>query len=107
LRALMSKKLAISVVSRLCLWLLLVSTFVTPPGFSTRGSGWFAYSYASVTLANMLFSLMFFAIPSKAVRVLSIVMGVLLLIEAVLLLAVEKTRQEEGWVGMVSVLCKF
>ncbi|KAK7951845.1 uncharacterized protein PG986_007573 [Apiospora aurea] len=89
-------------------WILqLVGQFVTPPGFHTRGSGFFAFSYASITLANLLFSLVFFAIPSKSMRILSIVMGAFLLIQAVLLLAVEKTRHEEGWVGMVSVLWAF
>ncbi|OTA64521.1 mitochondrial integral membrane protein [Hypoxylon sp. EC38] len=84
--------------------ILLVSTFVTPPGFHTRGSGFFSFSYASLALANLLFTLIFFAIPSKAVRILSLVMGALLLVDAVLLISVEKTRHEEGWVGMVSVL---
>ncbi|KAI1447961.1 hypothetical protein F5Y02DRAFT_376824 [Annulohypoxylon stygium] len=84
--------------------ILLVSTFVTPPGFHTRGSGFFAFSYASLTLANLLFTLIFFAIPSKAVRILSIIMGGLLLVDAILLISVEKTRHEEGWVGMASVL---
>ncbi|KAI1863831.1 hypothetical protein JX265_005452 [Neoarthrinium moseri] len=89
-------------------WVIqLVSVFVTPPGFHTRASGFFAFSYASVTLANLLFSLIFFAIPSKAVRILSIVMGGLLLIDTVLLLSVEKTRREEGWVGIVSILWAF
>ncbi|RYP54719.1 hypothetical protein DL768_000543 [Monosporascus sp. mg162] len=83
---------------------LLVSTFVTPPGFHTRGSGFFPFSYASLALANLCFTLIFFAIPSKAVRGLSIGMGGLLLINTILLLAVEKTRHEEGWVGMVSVV---
>ncbi|KAI0851399.1 hypothetical protein F5Y00DRAFT_229617 [Daldinia vernicosa] len=86
---------------------LLVSTFVTPPGLHTRGSGFFAFGYTSLTLANLLFTLMFFATPSKPVRILSIVLGVLLLVNAVLLLSIEKTRHEEGWVGMVSVLWAF
>ncbi|KAI1416005.1 hypothetical protein F5Y13DRAFT_141046 [Hypoxylon sp. FL1857] len=84
--------------------ILLVSTFVTPPGFHTRGSGFFPFSYASLALANLLFTLIFFAIPSKAVRILSIAMGALLVVDAVLLISVEKTRHEEGWVGMASVL---
>jgi small-conductance mechanosensitive channel len=89
-------------------WVIqLVSVFVTLPGFHTRGSGFFAFSFASVALANLLFTLVFFAIPSKAVRVLSVIMGGVLLINAVLLLSVEKTRHEEGWVGMASVLCKY
>ncbi|KAK6954431.1 hypothetical protein Daesc_004398 [Daldinia eschscholtzii] len=87
--------------------ILLVSTFVTPPGFHTRGSGFFPFSYASLALSNLLFTLIFFAIPSKPVRVLSIILGVLLLVDTVLLMAIEKTRHEEGWVGMVSVLWAF
>lgn len=86
--------------------ILIVATFVTPPGFHTRGSGFFAFSYSSLALANLLFTLIFFAIPSKAVRILSIIMGGVLVVDTILLLAVEKTRHEEGWVGMVSVLCK-
>ncbi|KAK6068679.1 integral membrane protein [Seiridium cupressi] len=89
-------------------WVIqLVSQFVTPPGFHTRGSGFFAFSYASVTLANLLFTLVFFAVPAKAVRILSVSMGALLLIDTVLLLAVEKTRHEEGWVGIASILWAF
>ncbi|KAI4863740.1 hypothetical protein F4820DRAFT_361765 [Hypoxylon rubiginosum] len=84
--------------------ILLVSNFVTPPGFHTRGSGFFAFSYASLALVNLLFTLIFFAIPSKPVRVLSVVLGALLLVNAILVISVEKTRHEEGWVGMVSVL---
>lgn len=86
--------------------ILLVSAFVTPPGFSTRGSGFFPFSYASLALADLAFTLVFFAAPSRAVRVLSTVMGILLLADTVLLLAVARTRHEEGWVGMVGVLCK-
>lgn len=86
--------------------ILLISTFVTPPGFHTRGSGFFSFSYTSLTLANLLFALVFFAFPSKPVRVLSVVMGALLLVNVILVTSVEKTRHEEGWVGMVSVLCK-
>ncbi|KAI2614612.1 uncharacterized protein GGS25DRAFT_58063 [Hypoxylon fragiforme] len=83
--------------------ILLVSIFVTPPGFHTRGSGYFAFSYSSLTLANLLFTLIFFAIPSKSVRIMSVVMGALLLVDTILLIAVEKTRHEEGWVGMISI----
>lgn len=56
--------------------LLLVSVFATPPGLHTRGSGFYAFSYASLTFANLLFTLVFFGVPSKAVRILAIVMAV-------------------------------
>lgn len=56
--------------------ILLVSAFATPPGFHTRGSGFFAFSYASLALANLLFTLVFFGVPSRAVRVLAAIMAV-------------------------------
>jgi hypothetical protein len=86
--------------------LLLVSTFVTPPGFHTRGSGFFPLSFASLALANLLLTLLFFAVPSKAVRVTSLITAALLLVNAIILISVRQTRHEEGWVGMASVLCK-
>lgn len=55
---------------------LLVSAFATPPGLHTRGSGFFAFSYASLALANMFFTLIFFGVPSKSVRILAIVTAV-------------------------------
>jgi len=83
---------------------LLVSTFVTPPGFHIRGSGFFTFSYASLAFANLLLTLLFFAVPSKAVRITSLVTAGLLLVNAILLISVQQTRYEEGWVGMASVL---
>ncbi|TGJ86926.1 hypothetical protein E0Z10_g1807 [Xylaria hypoxylon] len=87
--------------------IILVSTFITPPGFYTRGSTFFSFSYASLALANLLFTLLFFAVPSKAVRIASLVTSGLLLIDAVLLISVQQTRYEEGWVGITSVLWAF
>lgn len=55
---------------------LLVSAFATPPGFNTRGSGFTAFGFASLALSNMLFTLIFFGIPSKAVRILAFIMAV-------------------------------
>lgn len=58
-------------------WLiLLISTFATPPGFHTRGSGFFAFSFSSLTLSTTLFTLAFFGVPSKAVRILAVIMAV-------------------------------
>ncbi|KAI1333446.1 mitochondrial integral membrane protein [Xylariaceae sp. FL0255] len=89
-------------------WLaLLITAFVTPPGFHTRGSGFFSFSFASLALVNLLFTLLFFSIPSKAVRILSFVISAILLIDTVLLLSVQKTRIEEGWVGIASILWAF
>jgi hypothetical protein len=89
-------------------WVLqLVAGFVTIPGFHTRASGFFALSYASLTLVNLLITLIFFAVPAKAVRILSIVMGVLLLFDAIFIVAVQRTRYEEGWIGIATVLWAF
>ncbi|KAF4465298.1 mitochondrial integral membrane [Fusarium albosuccineum] len=84
--------------------LLLVSTFVTPPGIETRGSVWLAFGYATWTLANLVFDLIFFEVPSKSVRILALFMASVLFLDMILLLAVQKTRYEEGWVGAVSVI---
>ncbi|RWA12417.1 hypothetical protein EKO27_g2678 [Xylaria grammica] len=87
--------------------IILVSTFVTPPGFYTRGSVFFPFGYASVTLANLLFTLLFFVVPSKAMRIASLIISGLLLVDAVVLISVRQTRYEEGWVGITSVLWAF
>ncbi|KAK5987314.1 hypothetical protein PT974_11439 [Cladobotryum mycophilum] len=84
--------------------ILLVSAFVTPPGFHTRGSGFLAFSFASLTMANMVCNLIFFGVPSKALRVLTIIMAVLLALDMILALSVSRVRYEEGWVGAVSVV---
>ncbi|OBT70997.1 hypothetical protein VF21_09888 [Pseudogymnoascus sp. 05NY08] len=50
------------------LWwvLLLVSIFVSPPGLHSRGSGFFDFSYTSLSLENLIILLLFFSTPSKA-----------------------------------------
>ena len=56
--------------------LLLVSSFATPPGLHTRGGVFLALGFATLTLANMGFIVIFFGVPAKAVRVLSFIMAV-------------------------------
>merc|ERR1712000_749854 len=68
------------------------------------GSGFYAFGFASLALANTLFTLVFFGVPAKSVRILAIVMAGILLLDMILILAVQKTRYEEGWVGTVSVV---
>ncbi|KAK1781126.1 hypothetical protein QBC45DRAFT_390905 [Copromyces sp. CBS 386.78] len=84
--------------------LMLASVFVTPPGLHARGSPFFAFSYTTVALITLITTLLFFAVPSKPARVVSIVTAVLLLVDVVIMLAVEKTRHEELWVGAASVI---
>lgn len=56
--------------------LLLVSAFATPPGFHTRGSGFLSFGYATLTLATLWCSLLFFNAPAKANRILALFMAV-------------------------------
>ncbi|KAL6402980.1 hypothetical protein AUP68_12310 [Ilyonectria robusta] len=84
--------------------LMLVSSFATPPGFQTRGSGFLAFGFASLTLVNTVLTLVFFSVPAKPVRVLAIFMSAILVLDMVLVLSVQMTRYEEGWVGAVSVI---
>ncbi|KAL6405451.1 hypothetical protein AUP68_11207 [Ilyonectria robusta] len=84
--------------------LLLVSAFATPPGFQTRGSVFLAFGYTSLTLANMVITVLFFGVPAKPVRVLAVFMSAALVLDMVLILSVQKTRYEEGWVGVATVI---
>lgn len=84
--------------------LMIVSVFVTPPGLHVRGSPFFAFSYASVALLTLVTTLIFFAVPSKSQRILSIVVAAVLLVNMIIILAVQRTRHEEVWVGIVSVV---
>lgn len=88
------------------LWwtLLLISLFITPPGLSTRGSGFYGFSYASVALTNLVVLLLFFSAPSKAARVLAVVTAALLLVNMILIVAVPKIRHEEIWTGVAGVV---
>lgn len=70
----------------------------------SRGSGFFDFSFTSLTVGNLLVALLFFANPSKAMRVLTFVLAGLLLLDMILILAVGRVRNEEGWVGIASVV---
>jgi hypothetical protein len=61
--------------------LLLVSIFVSPPGLHTRGSGFFDFSYTTLTAGLLLTSLLFFSAPSLAMRVCQGILGVVLLVD--------------------------
>lgn len=87
-------------------WVLqLVSIFVTPPGLQTRGSVFFAFGYATMSLGLLAVTLLFFAVPSKSVRILSGVLAGLLLADTIIILAVRQLRHEEAFVGSTSVIC--
>ena len=88
------------------LWwvLLLVSIFVSPPHFNSRGSGFFDFSYTTLTLGNILIALLFFAVPSTPMGVLSMILSVLLIVDMIIILAVTRIRIEEGAIGIASVV---
>lgn len=88
------------------LWwvLLLVSIFVSPPSMHSRGSGFFDFSYTTLTIGNLLVAVLFFSTPSKAMEIGSLVVAALLLIDMIIILAVARLRVEEGWVGIASVI---
>jgi hypothetical protein len=70
----------------------------------SRGSGFFDFSYTTLTLGLLVAILLFFSTPSKAEQVACLVIAVFLLLDMILILAVPQLRLEEGWVGIASVV---
>jgi len=89
-----------------CLWwvLLFISIFASPPQMHSRGSGFFDVAYTTLTIGNILTTLLFFAVPSRPMSILTMAISVLLLIDVIIILAVPQIRVEEGWIGVVSVI---
>ncbi|KAL1651150.1 hypothetical protein SLS58_000487 [Diplodia intermedia] len=92
------------VISFLWWVLLLVCIFVSPPGMHSRGSGFFDFSFTSLTVGNLLVALLFFSAPSRAMRISAGIVAGVLLIDMILVLAVPRIRLEEGWIGIASVV---
>ncbi|KAL8999729.1 MAG: hypothetical protein Q9169_001546 [Polycauliona sp. 2 TL-2023] len=88
------------------LWwvLLLVSIFVSPPTMHSRGSGFFDFSFTTLTVGNLLIGLLFFSTPSRAMEWSSLAIAALLLLDMIIVLVVQRLRSEEGWVGITSVI---
>lgn len=88
------------------LWwvLLLVSIFVSPPGLHTRGSGFFDFSFTTLTAGSLLVAILFFTAPSSAMRISMAIMTAILLVDMILIIAVPRLRVEEGWPGIASVV---
>jgi pimeloyl-ACP methyl ester carboxylesterase len=70
----------------------------------SRGSGFFDFSYTTLTLGLILVALLFFSSPSRAMRIEAAIVGVLLLVDMIIIVSVARIRQEEGWVGIASVV---
>ena len=103
-RALRYFSVLFAIVTFLWWVLLLVSIFVSPPMMHSRGSGFFDFSYTTLTLGNLLVAILFFSTPSKAMQVGSLIVAAFLLIDTIIIAAVPRLRAEEGWVGIVSVV---
>ncbi|KAL2134761.1 hypothetical protein VTI74DRAFT_10917 [Chaetomium olivicolor] len=84
--------------------LMVVAVFITPPGLHVRGSPFFAFSYATIAFLTLVVSLLFFSVPSRLARILSIVNAVVLLVDAVIILVVPGLRHAEIWAGIASVI---
>ncbi len=87
--------------------LLLVSIFVSPPGFHTRGSGFFDFAFTSLTIGNLLVATIFFITPAQALRITLAIISVFLAVDMIIILTVPLIRNEEGWVGITSVVWAF
>ncbi|KAL4915748.1 hypothetical protein BDW62DRAFT_187843 [Aspergillus aurantiobrunneus] len=101
LRGLSTTFLAISFV-----WwtFLLVSLFVSAPAVHTRGSGFFAFAYTTLTVGYLLFGLIFFSVPSKPMTIWGFVLTLFLFVDMCITVAVPHIRVEEGWVGIATVV---
>ena len=85
----------------------LISTFVTVPGFQSRGGGYTTFSFNCLTLGNLLVALIFFAGPAQIMRISYGAIAVLLLTDVILVAALPEIRVQEGWVGLISVIWAF
>ncbi|KAI4116003.1 MAG: hypothetical protein LQ345_003504 [Seirophora villosa] len=84
--------------------LLLVSIFVSPPMMHSRGSGFFDFSFTTLTAGNLSIGLLFFSTPSRPMEISSLIIAAFLLLDMIVILAVQRLRSEEGWVGITSVI---
>ena len=71
---------------------------------NTRGSGFFDFSYTTLTVGNLLIAILFFAVPSKFMEISSLVITFFLLVDMIVIVAVGRLRAEEGWVGIASIV---
>lgn len=78
--------------------------FATPPGFHTRGSGWFSFAYATLATGILVALLLFYSTPSKAERLILGSTFFFLFVNATIILCAYPLRNGENWVGIVSVL---
>ncbi|KAF3934280.1 hypothetical protein ABW19_dt0203531 [Dactylella cylindrospora] len=89
-----------------CIWwlVLLVATFVTPPGLHSRGGEWFAFGYTTLAIGMLALMLFSFTVPSRAEEVVQSIIAVLLLVNLIVITSVAGLREEEGWIGIASII---
>ncbi|KAJ6144138.1 hypothetical protein N7470_008033 [Penicillium chermesinum] len=88
----------------ICWTILLVSIFVTPPLMHSRGSGFFAFAFTTLAMGYLALGLLFFAVPSKSIPIWGGILAFFLVVDMLLIVVVPRIRQEEGWVGIISVV---
>lgn len=77
---------------------------MSPPGLHTRGSGFFDFSFTTLTAGNLLVAILFFSAPSKALRILFGCVSALLIVDLILIVSVARIRDEESWPGIASII---
>ena len=70
----------------------------------SRGSGFFDFSFTTLTAGALLSGILFFSVPSKGMEWASFVIAILLLVDVIIITATQRIRFEEGWVGIASVV---
>lgn len=101
-RALRSVNIIFLIINLIWWVLLLVSIFVSPPGMNNRGSGFFDFSFTTLTMGNLLIALIFFSIPSRPMMIWGAVLSIFLATNLFIIIGVPRLRVEEGWVGIAS-----
>ena len=78
--------------------------FANPAALQSRGSGFLAFSYATLTLAYIaVVGRLFFAIPSKSTSFWGFTLSGFFLLDLIIVASVKQVRIEEGWIGITSV----
>lgn len=71
---------------------------------NSRGSGFFDFSYTTLTLGNLLIALIFFTVPSKPMTIWCSLLSLFLAVNLFITVGVPRVRVEEGGVGIASVV---
>ncbi|EEH11183.1 integral membrane protein [Histoplasma capsulatum G186AR] len=101
-RALRSLNILFLIITLIWWIVLLASTFVSPPGMNSRGPGFLDFSFATLTMGNLLIALIFFSVPSRPMTIWGAVLSLFLAVNLFIIVGVRRLRIEEGWVGIAS-----